>query len=458
MSMKRKAIFLCLLLLAVAVFAAGCGKENPYDVNNEKNYTVSVKFDANGGIFHSTATEIVDSYNISAMPQNSEGKVEIPVLARDHESRGNNGAAPTKSGYFLVGWYAVRNEQTDEAGNVTYTYAEPWNFETDRYVANPKVSYDAHTPVLTLYAAWAPLYEISFCDMGSGETLDTVYINPNMDSLTVNIPAWDEETGAMNMYKFPGLDGYTFINVFYDAAGTQPISAETLTHPGTVDVSTAAVSNGKLSLYLDWTEGIWYRISTADQFIKNFNLQGNYEILADLDFTGKIWPTAMMYGSFAGSIQGNGHTISGVSIAQTDNAKMNAGLFGTLTAEAKLENITFQNVTFTIQKGARYTGASYGLLAGGIIDGALLQNVNILESRLLIDSGCYFATEDYVIGLVSGMGNKGVDYSGITCEATGDNPETVHITVTDNAVTFTIGEATEEIPEETEAPEGTENP
>lgn len=435
--MRRKAIFLCLLILAVAVLAAACGEANPFDVNNSKNYKVSIKYDANGGSFTTNTEEIVDSYNLSELPKNAEGKVEIPLIAPDNANRAENGFAPTRSGYFLVGWYAECTATTDADGNVTYTYAKPWDFENDRFVADPKASYDAHTPALTLYAAWAPLYEVKFYDRATGTELETYTINPTAgaDALTVKVPAWNEETGAMDLYKFPEKEGYTFKTAYYDADGTRPIDTETLTHPGTVDLQTATVSNGQMEIYLDWTEGSWYRISTADQFIKNFNLKGNYEILADLDFTGKIWPTAMMYGSFGGTIQGNGHTISNVNLTQTDNAKVNAGLFGNLTTDAKLENVTFRNITVTIQKGARVAGASYGLLAGSITDGASLENINIVDGHLLIDSGCYFATEDYSIGLVSGMGDGGVDYSGITCEATGNDPEKLTITVTENTVT-----------------------
>ncbi len=437
MSMKRKALFLCLLVLTVCVFATACGEANPYDVNNQKNYTVSIRYDANGGSFTTNTTEIVDSYNISDLPKNSEGKVELPLIAPDDANRDKDGFAPAKSGYFLVGWYAERTESKDAAGNVTYTYAEPWDFEEDRLSVDPKASYSAHTPALTLYAAWAPLYEINFYDLSTGTLMETKVIDPTggADALTVQVPAWDTETGAMNLYKFPNKDGYTFKNAFYDATGQQPINTETLTHPGTVDPNTAEVTNGSLDIYVDWTEGAWYRISTAEQFIRNFNLKGNYEILADLDFTDKIWPTAMMYGSFSGRIQGNGHSFSNVTFRQNDNAKVNAGLFGNLTAEAVLKDVTFQNVTFTVQKGARVTGASYGLLCGSLTEGAVLDSVTVLDSRLLIDSGCYFATEDYSIGLISGMGDGGVDYSGITCEATGSNPEKLRITVTDNTVT-----------------------
>ena len=59
----------------------------------------------------------------------------------------------------------------------------------------------------------------------------------------------------------------------------------------------------------------------------------------------------------------------------------------------------------------------------------------VAESVLKIDSDSYFATDDYVIGLICGMGTTDVPYEGITCEATGNAPENIVVTVTDGTVT-----------------------
>ena len=53
---------------------------------------------------------------------------------------------------------------------------------------------------------------------------------------------------------------------------------------------------------------------------------------------------------------------------------------------------------------------------------------------LQIDSGCYFASDDYVMGLLCGTGAADVDTSGITCVAVGDKPEKVSITVTEGVL------------------------
>ena len=80
-------------------------------------------------------------------------------------------------------------------------------------------------------------------------------------------------------------------------------------------------------------------------------------------------------------------------------------------------------------------GTSFGLLTGSLSSEAVLTDVQILSSTLQIDSGCYFGVDDYVIGLLCGMGDASeLDYSGITCAASGDNTEALQITVEGNEV------------------------
>lgn len=432
MKRKNKLIVACLLLVALSLIAAGCS-QTPYDLNNEEGYTVSVKYDANGGSFTTNAPVIVDSYDISKLPVNGEGKASVALIAPDNANRDKDAFTATNAGYFLVGWYAQRQENTDESGNVTYTYSQPWNFENDRLELDPNATYSAEEPVLTLYAAWAPLYEIEFYALDSGELLGTYSFDPS-EGTEIRVPHWDEETGAVAMYKFPKREGYTFESVYLDAQGTQPVAEGSVTHPAVLNSETATVENGTMKLYVQYRTGQWYRITSAKQFADNFSLNGCYEILADLDFTDVIWPTGMMYGSFTGTVNGNGHTVSNVTIEQTNNSKVNAGLFGQLGTDSILKDVTFDNITFTVKSGTRVAGTAYGLLAGTVTDGATLDGVQITNSTLQIDSGCYFGTTDYAIGLVCGLGSTEVDGSGISCVAVGNDPDKVSISVTDNTV------------------------
>lgn len=429
-----KRILTVLLLVAALALLAGCSREpTPYETNNSENYTLSVQYDANGGLFTTNTSIITDSYAPGALKADGNGQAEIALIAPDDSRRGNDAFAPVKSGYFLAGWYATRTEAEDGS----YTYSDPWNFETKRLTVDTGKTYSADKPVLTLYAAWVPEFTVDFYDMESGQLLDTYAFNPTLQGTTLQIPAWDAKTGAMEMYKFPARDGYTFAGVYDALDAAEPIRETAITHKGEVDLSTGTAKDGKMTLYVKWTEGEWFRISTVEQFRKNARLDGNYILEADLDFTDAIWPTALMYGNFTGTIQGNGHTIRNVNLTQTDNAKLNAGLFGQLTERATLSDVTFEQITFTVKKGARMAGTTYGILAGSISDEAALSGVKLQKSALQIDSAAHFMTEDYSIGLLCGIGaTNRVATADLTCVATGSAPEKVAITVNGNEVSL----------------------
>jgi len=427
--MNMKKWIFALMLLAL-VLAAGCAAEpTPYARNDAEGYTVTVCFDANGGTFTTNTAIITDSFNLSQLPVNSQGQVALPLIAPDDAARGKNAFAPVKAGCFLAGWYAQRTGTED-----AWSYAQPWDFATDRCTLDPNGAYTSETPVLTLYAAWVPLYEIECYDLATGQLLDTLRYDPAEGERL--LPKWDEATGAINMNRFPQRAGYTFNGAYFDAQGTQPVTTDSIPHSARLDAATATVTGGTMRLYVDWLEGEWYHIYTAQQFLDNASVGGSYMIHADLDFQGLTWPTSLMHGSYTGTLEGNGHTLRNISFAQTNNSKTNGGLFGYLTETAALRDVTFENVSFTIQNGTRMAGTSYGLLAGTVAETAKLESVQILSSALLIDSGCYFGTEDYTIGLVCGMGATAIDPAGITCQAVGEAPETVIITVTDSVVTL----------------------
>ena len=435
MKLRKKTFLTVCLILAAMLLISGCsGDKSPYDLNNEENYNVSVKFDANGGLFTTNTSVIMDSFNISGMRTNNAGQVEVPLIAPDDAQRGNEGFSAYKNGYFLAGWYAERVTSTDEQGNTVYTYSDKWDFSSDKLKVHASGTYSAEQPVLTLYAAWVPMFKIEFYSVNSGEYLGTKTFDPNTAD-AIEIPVWDVKTGAVDMKDFPEKNGYTFNGVYFDKEGTQAVSGDVISHTGSVNYADGTASDSTMKLYVDWLEGEWFHIYTAEQFIKNAKLSGNYVIHEDLDFADQIWPTTLMHGVFTGSIEGNGHTFKNISATQTNNSRTASGLFGQIKDTAKTTDLTFENAVFTIKKGARVNGASFGLLAGQIDDNAKLTDVRIVGSSLLIDSDCAFLSEDYSIGLICGSGNEcGIDASGITCTAAGEAPETLDISIDGTAV------------------------
>lgn len=429
MKLKIKHLIYSLLCFAVLFLMTGCADtKTPYDTNNEEGYTVSVKYDANGGTFTTDTSVIVDSFN-------TDGKSKIALISPDDSRREHDAFSASKNGYFLAGWYKERVETTDSDGNTVYTYSGKWDFENDLLSVDSSNIYSSDEPALTLYAAWIPLFEIKFYALDSGEFINSLKFDPTQTK-DFSLPAWDEETGSVDLFDFPKRDGYTYNKSFFDADGTDELAGETLTHPGSIDEETGTASDSVLNLYIDWTEGEWYRIYNVDQFIESASLNGNYELFADLDFDGEIWPTSFMYGNFGGVIKGNGHVIKNVVATQTNNSKVNAGLFGQLSDTANISDLTFENITFTIKAGTRKVGTNYGLLTGTLSGDAVLNNVKILSSHLQIDSSCYFGVDDYSIGLVCGMGDSSVlTTAEIDCTAVGDDASSVKITTNGNSVT-----------------------
>ena len=440
MNFKMKALLLAIVLLSALLMISGCAqKETPYQVNDQDNYKVSVKYDANGGMFADNTFVVVDSYNLSEIQKNDSGEVEIALLPPDDARRGVDAFEATKNGYFLAGWYSERTEVTDDAGNINYSYSGKWDFDAGRLKLPANGSYSAETPQLTLYAVWVPLLEVNFYNLSDGELLSTKVLNP-LDSTELVLPQWNVETGAIQMNSFPELNGYTFKGAYYDEQGSEPITAEVIHHPGQINYSDGTVNGKTLNLYLDWTEGEWFHIYTAEQFVDNASVVGNYIIEADLDFAEETWPTKLMHGNFAGTIQGNGYSFKNAHATQTDNAKINSGLFGNITDDAVISDLTFENATFTIGRGTRVI-ANFGLLAGTVSDAAQLANVKIVDSVLQIDAKARFSTNDYSIGLICGMGNaERIESTNVSCIAVGDAPENIVINISDQVVTLeTVG-------------------
>lgn len=441
MKKNFKLALVTFMLLATVFLATACSSEpTPYDNNNAAGYTVSIKYDANGGYFATSTSVVVDSYNISGMTPGSNGMVQLGLLAPENSLRGDSDTfTATKNGYFLAGWYTDRTESTDSQGNTIYTYGKKWDFSTDVLDVDPNKTYSASEPVLTLYAAWVPMFEINFVTLGTDEVVGTYSFNPNSVG-DIQVPQWNMETGAMDMFRFAKKAGYTFNGAYYDAEGTQPIEG-TVNHPGVIKDNGTA-ENHSINVYVDWIQGEWYHIYNAEQLKDNASAKGNYILEADLDFTDESWPGIFTTGNFTGTIQGNGHTIKNVTVTQSNTSSANVGLFGTLQSGAKLENVTFENVTFTIEKGFRSGSARYGLLAGTISEEAVLTDVQIKNSTIAIDSGAYFGSDDFNIGLICGQGDGSVvDSAEITPVATGQEPEKLTITVDDDGnVTVVIAE------------------
>lgn len=439
------------LLLGTMLCLSACSDnwEAPYASLDQNSYNVSVRFDANGGMFAGTSdVSVVDVFSLENGIKSSDGTVGFYLLSPDDAQRAQGAYSISRNGYFLAGWYSERTARVDENGNPLdeygvlcsesgreqgYSYSGLWNFESDKLSLPATGDYKAEEPVMTLYAAWVPYINYNFYTVdaeGNAQFLETV------QSIDMYIPEWSEKSGKLDMNDFPERDGYTLDTASLSAGLSEPLTETIYGKDHYVDYETGTSSVESVTIYTTWLEGEWFKIYTAEQFYSNARLDGNYLICADLDFTDAVWSPALIKGKFTGSIHGNGHTISNITATQADNAQVYGGLFGTLESGAVIEDVTFENVSFTIAAGSRMQGATFGLLAGSVSSDTQLSDVTV-SGKLYISENCY-PQSDYTIGLLCGSGStEGAAYS-IECLTAEDNTDRISISVDGDEVTVTF--------------------
>ncbi len=532
---KRTKIIIGLAALCAGtlVFGACSSNRSPYPEFAEAGYDFSVCFDANGGkAAGKQNSSIVNVYSSERVRQG------VKLYAPDDTGRGpNNFYNVERNGYFLAGWYAVREARVDEngtpldeegnpctvegdlydaEGNIVYdedgnpqkayyseygkpqgySYAEKWDFDTlltrDDFVYEEGAGY-----AFTLYAAWVPEFSFElqgqerewmcekcntsyyqetqperctasvetdrldsdgnaitepcggtvFIDKGmSWYTVSSYRYNPQFateEDKTLTVPAWNDETGVLEYGKLSGPSDRTLLSVYASEADweNETNALGSLQNNGTWDEATATATKNVSRYYASWENGLWYRIRTKEQLAKNKGTNRCYNLLADLEYDeNDEWPFGVG-SSYGGIFRGNNHTISGVVINQDNSSDdTRGGLFGTITASARFEDITFENITCNINQASRRSGAMFGLFAGELSAEATMTNVKV-TGTLFIGDGIYVdrgfnpdtgmaeSRYPYDIGLLSGnFVTCGISLSGITLKV--DNKKA---TVTDPA-------------------------
>ncbi len=374
------------MLFAAVLGLSSCTKTE-YDDLDDRGYTVSVVYDANGGTLKGSESTLIDSFN-------PKEQTTIKLLDPSDTRRGDNKLVISKPECILAGWYRTRTPIDENDLSKGYTYADKWDFDKDTLTVDANGEYTASVPTLTLYAAWIPYFTFEYYTE-DGVKYDSTF------GYSITVPEWKSGEAMINMGKFPKRAGYTLLAAYSDPECENEISG-VLTGPW--DPETATVESPVVKIYTRWSEGTNYRIYTADQLRKNADANGVYTLMNDIDFAGVSWPAKFSSAKFNGafnSYENNQYKISNISFSAAQN-----GLFQTIDASASFSNVSFEDVTYTVAPKRFTQGSRFGLLAGSINEDASFENVSV-SGKLLFDAYCQSFKDqtDYSIYLLSGCGS-----------------------------------------------------
>lgn len=445
MNKKCKWIVSLGCMTALCIGAAACGIETKDDEMAKQGYVIAVTYDpSNGSFFNRTGVTITDYYNPESFTADINGDISFKLkdpLDSDRKSEAGVTVSLDKTGYSLVGWYTNRellknddDEVMSEDGIVLtknyddtyyylnakgekvecapgYTYSGLWDFNEDKLTYNPEdyTETDGRCKI-TLYAGWLPHFQFEYMQkVGEewqtfGKTSFDYLANKKIsgDKDTMWIPRWQNvqtQSGAMNYthsytsdasssFNFPKVSGKTFYKAYSDPECTQEI-VDSVKHSGSHMVDPCLPVNNVQKIYVQLTDGEQYRVTTADEFCNNVNLNGHYQIFNDLDLTGKTWPAAFITGTFNGKFYAANASVTIRNVQATidyNNSIEYGGLFGYISETATIKDVTFKDVTLTI-KQAHNTDkdtTSIGLFAGEIDESATLSNVKIENGKMLV--------------------------------------------------------------------------
>lgn len=182
--------------------------------------------------------------------------------------------------------------------------------------------------------------------------------------------------------------------------------------------SSFTLSPTSFAFYVDQS-GQTTEISTPEQFatLINRNLAGTYTLTNDIDMSGYdgFKGIAVSGTPFSGSLDGQGHKVSGLTVTYTDGGS-NEGIFGQ-TAGATIKNIAFENILVDAGPTANHVGfigsASTTTFDQVAITGKVIGNDHV--ALLAGDADGITVTNTTLWGTVDGRSQCG-GFAGCTLE------------------------------------------
>ena len=320
--MKKHWILLAVLVATLTLLLSGCASgKDPL----EGKYIAT--FELNGGTLDYGASSISTKVNYAYDP----GTYVIDPATID-------GYSIFRDKYVFTGWYT-----TPECNE-----SDKWDFSKQTL----------NQEQLTLYAGWkkAILYTYTIYYMEGNEQ--------------IQLGSYEVKAGEVfddwRNYGNKRAD-HTCVGYFTDSACTTAWDFKTVHPGGEVDTD--------IAVYVKHIPGVW-KIANSYETLKSAINSGNVYLTADIDCGGEELDLS---GTFNAVFQGNGYTVSNFVVPQSGSALApSCFLFQTLGEKADIQNVRFENVTYSfmnVREGAQMKKVA--ALAGSASNSAKITNVTI---------------------------------------------------------------------------------
>lgn len=360
-------IWVIVLAMLAALFVLGgfgaCSFGVTKDqIMEENGLEVRVTYHANGGLFENN-TNIKDVYYPAGNPAAPIGFIDI------------TNAKIQKDGYELEGWYHVKK---DENGKPIYE-----NEEAEVFALGEKVDFSKRLETgkdWDICANWLVLtkVKVKLVVFNENEQIDRETkvkdVLGGEYQTGVEVSSFSYQDGVVNTATLAPFEvqnkTHTFVQYYSDEACTQnvqwPIERDE--------------ENDKY-IYVKYITGNWKVLKTSNDVWNMFydsSFTGvGYYLLNDITYADGAVESLSKKG-FDYKFYGNGHTISGLKVAQQGsvNNYSAVSLFGTLGQNAVIKDLTLDNlsVTFTL-RGTGQMQAHY--LFNSLHEQAKIENVTV---------------------------------------------------------------------------------
>ena len=378
--MKRKLKYTLLLLLMVllAVFTiGGCTfGETKEGLLDKYDLTAQVTYYANA-----------EKASFTPGSETREKNIYYPAGVQPYEITETTKIGIKNDNYLFDGWYEV---ELDAEGNPitveTFTDAEGkishYSYQLGDRVDLSKVTLQAGDH-LYVAAGWVTDTCVQVKIVHDGDKSAQIPLDASkVTSATspvyqkdyvvygdvIRIANYTASTGELETISANPLyvkdSAYTFVAYYADEACTQ-----------FVEWPLKKQENDTV-IYAKYIKGDWTIVSTAKEVKDMFGATGSkehYWILSDIDCS-TISVQAKV--TFACEIQGNGHTLTGLTVTRAQGAASTAtSMFGTISKTAKIENLHFRDLKleFTFKPGSYSTYFVFNKLE----EGAVITNVTL---------------------------------------------------------------------------------